>query len=120
MKIVKAILTGILSLSLGNIYADEGAKIEHYMFHYESGDSYDIQITKDTITWTGVEGSDTGLTETDAIKRRTLSSDVEVIQWNEQNTTFITIVLDRLHHKVISSGKIAGNEWLSYGEVEEK
>jgi len=120
MKLTKAILAGIFCLSLGNAYASETTKLEHYILRYESGDSYDIQLTSSTITWTGVEGSDTGLTETDSIKRKMLSNDVEIIQWNEKSTAFVTLVLDRPHLKVVSSGKIAGDDWLNYGVIEEK
>ncbi|EKD71721.1 MAG: hypothetical protein ACD_46C00113G0006 [uncultured bacterium] len=119
MKIIVAILAGILCLSLGNIYAGGKTKLEHYIFRYDTGDTYDVKLSENAITWTGLEGSDTGQSETDLIKRKKLSNDVEVIQWNENSKTFVTLVFDRAHLRTVSSGKTPNGNWLAYGVAED-
>ena|SRR3990167_47476 len=90
---------------------------EHYIFHYETGDIYDFQITENSATWKGLEGSDKGQSETDYIKRKTLSNDMEVIQWKEMNGTFVTLVLDRAHLSIVSSGITSDGDWLMSGNA---
>lgn len=101
-------------------FASGMTKSEHYVFRYDTGATYDVQLTDNTITWTGLEGDDTGLMETDSIKRKKLSAKVEVIQWSENNGTFITLVFDRKHLRIVSSGKFLNDEWLAYGVAEVK
>ena len=118
MKIIQFTASALLILFFGNSYANN--KTEHYVFHYETGDTYDVVLTDNTITWTGLEGSDTGRSETDVIKRKTLNHNTEVLQWTENDLTFMTVVLDHRHLKVIASGKLVDNSWLSYGRGEKK
>jgi MoaF-like len=91
--------------------------LEHYVFHYESGDTYDVKLTDNTITWNGLEGGDKGQSETDYIKRKKFSNDIEVIQWNETSGTFVTLVFDRTHLQIISSLKTSDGEWLMSGKA---
>lgn len=93
-------------------------KFEHYIFKYDRDHLYDIKLTDNTITWTSLNGDDKGQTETDYIKRKNLSNNIDVIQWSENDGTFVTVVFDRAHLNIISSGKFLADTWLWSGEVE--
>ena len=113
-KLLSTILSvSILALTSTNLYATSNT--EHYVFHYESGAVYDVTITDNTFTWKGLEGDDRGKSETDPIKRKTLSNDVEVIQWKEDSGLFVTLVFDRTHLSIVSSGKTSEGDWLMSG-----
>lgn len=113
MKKMLAVLGVIFCV---NAYAETN-KQEHYILRYDSGNTYDVKIMSDTITWTGLRGEDRGKTETDSIKRKLLGN-IEVIQWTEKSGTFVTLVLDRKNHRSISSGKDGDSDWLTYGVAE--
>ncbi|MBX3708747.1 MAG: hypothetical protein KIT56_05725 [Gammaproteobacteria bacterium] len=91
--------------------------IEHYTFYYESGDTYDVKLTESTVTWKGLEGGDKGQTETDYIKRKNFSKDIEIVQWHEISGSFVTLVFDRTHLKIISSGRTSDGDWLMLGKA---
>ena len=101
-KIALAILGLALVSPLSTLAAP---KSEHYIFRYDSGYSFDVTLTDNTITWKVLEGSNKGQTETDYIKRKMLTNQTEVIQWIEKNGTFVTVIFDRRHHEMISSIK---------------
>lgn len=88
---------------------------EHYIFKYNSGYSFDIKLTDNTITWKALDGSNKGQTESDYINRRMLLNNTEVIQWIENDGTFVTVIFDRIHNEVISSGKSSSETWLWSG-----
>lgn len=90
----------------------------HYIFNYDSGNTYDIKITDDTITWTGLSGPDKGISETDAIKRKSLSSNVEIIQWIEKDGSFVTVAFDHKNLTVVSSGRYEKGTWFWNGTVD--
>lgn len=117
---MKKLSAGLLTLFLSSSYAFAAPKVEHFVFHYESGDVFDVQIADNTITWKGIEGADKGHSETDNINRKQLTDDVEVMQWVETSGTALTLVLDRTHLKTISSGKAGNESFLWSGRVEVK
>jgi phenolic acid decarboxylase len=119
MKITNLIAAAVLLISISSAEADENAKNSHFIFRYNTGDIYEIELGDAAITWRGLEGSDVGKNETDAIKRQILSKDVEVIQWTETNGIFVTLVFDHLNMKMVSSGKTENDAWLTYGTAEE-
>lgn len=104
-----------LTAGITNIYADNQSK--HYVFHYESGDTYDVSFTDSTVTWKGLEGNDNGKSETDFIKKKNISNNIEVIQWNETSGAFITLVFDRKNLNIISSLKEGDESWFIYGKA---
>lgn len=117
MKIKNIFTTLFSTLVLtSNIFA--APKYEHYVFKYDSEHIYDVKLTDNTITWESLTGSDKGQKETDPINRKQLSNDVEVIQWTENDGTFVTVTLDRAHLSEISSGKYDSGTWLWSGVAE--
>src|SRR5690349_5726240 len=98
-----------------NIYANNQS--EHYVFHYESGDTYDVSFTDNTVTWKGLKGNDKGKSETDLIKKKNISNNIEVIQWNETNGYFVTLVLNHESLKIISSLKAGNDSWFISGNA---
>lgn len=90
----------------------------HYIFTYDSGNTYDIKLTDDTITWTGLSGPDKGVSETDVIKRKSLSSNVDIIQWIERDGSFVTVAFDRENLTVVSSGRYDEGTWFWNGKVD--
>ena len=106
---------GFLILVITNSYA--GVNLEHYVFHYESGDTYDVKFTDNTVTWKGLEGSDKGQSETDYTKRKKFPNNVEVIQWNEISGAFVTLVFDCEHLNIISTINTSDGTWLRAGKA---
>jgi phenolic acid decarboxylase len=88
---------------------------EHYVFKYDEAHVYDVKLASDTITWEALSGAEKGQKETDRVNRKTLSNDVEVIQWTENDGTFVTLAFDRNNLTVVSSGKFASDMWLWSG-----
>ena len=110
-----AILVYLVSLTTITIAAPIS---EHYLFKYDSDHAYDVKLNDSTITWKSLSGPDKGQMETDNINRKNLSEDVDVIQWTENDGTFITVVLDRTLLNVVSSGKYSTDTWLWSGVAE--
>jgi len=105
-----------LILFVGSTHAKSN---EHFLVHFTSGDSYDVKIKGDTLTWTGLKGDDKGETRTNIVKHIALPNSVEVYQWTEKKTgSFITLVLDRNSMLSIMSGKGVKEEWLWQGKVQ--
>ncbi|RDI39943.1 MoaF-related domain-containing protein [Aquicella lusitana] len=92
-------------------------KVEHYIFKYESDRAFDVKLTDNTITWQSLSGPDKGQTETDFINRKKLSKNIEIVQWAENDGTFVTVILDRAQLNVISSGKFSTGTWLWSGKA---
>ena len=114
MKIRNNIVVTIFCFCLANS-AIAAPSFEHYIFEYGKDMIFDVRLTDNTITWESLAGPDKGQNETDLIERKVLSSDVEVMQWTENDGTFVTVILDRNHLKVISSGKFSTGTWLWSG-----
>src|SRR3990167_9216085 len=85
---------------------------EHYIFEYDKDMIFDVKLTDNTVNWESLAGEDKGQKETDHIDRKNLSHDVEVIQWTENDGTFVTVVFDRAHLNIISSGRYPTGTWL--------
>lgn len=113
---MKKIINILFYLIAVNVYAN--TPNEHFIIYYQTGDHYEIQLTRETITWKGLEGNDKNVEETDFITRKFLTADVEVIQWLEKDQTFMTLIIDRAQFKVIASGKSQQGNWLNLGEVQ--
>ena len=111
-----AVILGFICLTIGstNVYANHS---EHYVFEYETGDVYDVTFTDSSVMWKGLEGSDKGQSETDFIKTKKISNNVEVIQWNEKNGSFITVIFDRTNLDIVSSIKTNDGSWLMSGKA---
>ena len=105
----------MLTLIACNTFASIADKKESYQFHYESGDVYSVRLTKNTITWTGIAGSDKGISETDKLNRTKLSKNVHVLHWVENSGMFVTVVFDHDTMKTISSGIANHETWLMHG-----
>lgn len=118
-KLKLLVMAPLFCAWLVNAYAVGLVKNEHYVVHYEGGNSYDVQLTDTTITWLGLEGTDQGRGETDAITRKKLNSSVDVIQWSEKNGSFATLILDFQHMVTISSARDQNGDWLAYGTFDE-
>ena len=114
MKIKNNIAATIFSLCLTTC-AIAAPSTEHYIFEYGKDMIFDVKLTDNTITWESLAGPDKGQKETDLIERKVLSSDVEVMQWTENDGTFVTVIFDRNHLNVISSGKYPAGTWLRSG-----
>lgn len=99
-------------------YVMAAVKFEHYIFNYGNDHLYEVKLTDNTITWKSLSGPDKGERETDHIKKKHLTNEIDVIQWTENDGTFVTLTLDRKHRNVISSGKILENTWLWSGNME--
>ena len=76
-----------------NIYANNQS--EHYVFHYESGDTYDVSFTDNTVTWKGLKGNDKGKSETDLIKKKNISNAItkRIADIDEMLTAQINAIL---------------------------
>jgi MoaF C-terminal domain len=118
-EIMKKIWTTLFYLMAINTHASANYHNEHFIINYHSGESYDVVLTDNTITWTGLEGNDKNYSETDSINRKPLTDEVEVIQWIENDHTFMTLVLDRTQLKTIASGKNQQNSWLNTGDMQQ-
>lgn len=103
-------------ISTSTVFA--APKSEHYIFKYSNGYRFDIKLSDNTITWEALDGPDKGQTETDFINRKTLVNNTEVMQWTENDGTFVTIIFDRSHNEVISSGKYSSGIWLWSGKAQ--
>lgn len=108
---VAAILFSIFFAS----FAGAAFQSEHYIFNYGKDMIFDVKLTNNTVTWESLAGADKGQRETDQIDRKSLSNDVEVIQWTENDGTFVTVIFDRTHLKIISSGNYTTGTWLRSG-----
>ena len=114
MKIRNNISVAIFSIFLA-ITAIAAPASERYIFEYGKDMIFDVKLTDNTITWQSLAGPDKGQKETDLIERKGLSSDVEVMQWTENDGTFVTVIFDRNHLNIISSGKHPTGTWLRAG-----
>ena len=117
MNKLLAIIIVFASLALTTTHTCAATAIEHYTFHYENGDTYDVKLNDNTVTWKGLEGGDKGQSEMDYIKRKMLAKNIEVIQWNEMDGTFVTLVFDRANLIIISSGKTSEGDWFMQGNA---
>jgi len=115
---IKNILAAVVFIFISASPVFAASKLEHYIFKY-SDYSFDVKLTDNSITWKALDGSSKGQIETDYISRKRLSNHTEVIQWTENDGTFVTVIFDRHHHKVISSGRDSSGSWLWSGKVEE-
>ena len=114
---MKKILASLAIASSVFMMMDAAAmtKTEHYVFNYDNGKSFEIQLTDKTITWTSMCGPDKGQTETDEITTTKLAENIDVIQWTEKDGTFVTVIFDKENLREISSGKYADGTWLWNG-----
>lgn len=116
MKLRDIIVATLFSLCLATT-AIAAPDSERYIFEYGKDMIFDVRLTDNTITWESLAGADKGQKETDLIERKVLSSDVEVMQWTENDGTFVTVIFDRNHLKLISSGKFSTSTWLRSGSA---
>lgn len=113
-KIILAILLVITS-SLN--FAATNYKKE-FTVHFDTGNTYEVAIRNDSLTWKGIAGEDKGTTRTVEIKRLPLANNLEVFQWKEPRGYFVTFILDALHNKGITSTRAQNNQdWLVLGKI---
>jgi len=115
MKLKSISVVVLLISMLLSPYVNAAQESEHYIFEYDKDMIFDVKLTDNTVTWESLSGEDKVQKETDHINRKLLSNDVEVIQWTENDGTFVTVVFDRAHLNVISSGKYPSGKWLRSG-----
>jgi hypothetical protein len=91
---------------------------EHYIFRYDNGRFFDVTMTDKTFKWQALTGPNTGEIEQENINTKYLRDEIQVIQWVEKDASFVTVVFDRAHQHIISSGNYPGGIWLWEGKAE--
>ena len=85
---------------------------DHFQITYENGFSYEIRLTDTTIAWRDLPS---GQFETDRLKKRQLSPQTTILQWQEQDGSFVTLSIQ--HDRVISSGIANKESWFLMGKL---
>jgi len=89
-----------------------------FTFKYESGNQYHVSFHDSKVTWLGVGGSDHGKFETDNYETLEISENRYLVQWSEENKSFVTLVIDLNLNEVFSSGTSPNGNWLDRGKIE--
>ncbi len=89
-----------------------------FTVHFETGNSYEVSIQQDVLTWKGLSGEDENMVQTVKVRHRMLAKNINIFQWKEQRGYFVTFVLDTLNKIGITSTKgLNDNDWLVAGKI---
>jgi hypothetical protein len=108
-------LIAMLLFSLASLASELNGR--RYKWEYESGNHYLISLDTNSITWTGTQGTDLGRTGTDPYQYFKLAPHTFMIQWTENDGTFVTVVINENKKTVWSSGQFNGKSWFRKGVI---
>ncbi len=115
MKTISLFLVGVL-LSFSAFANDLSGK--NFLFQYEGDDHYAVRFADTVLTWEGVKGADLGKSETDAYRLKEVASKIYLINWIENNGTFVAVVMNLESMKVFSTGEKYGEyQWFREGLI---
>lgn len=121
-KITRPFLSGTLAfllLSSAGAAIAEANVISIKKILFDSGDSYEITIKNNNLTWKGLAGEDKNIVSNNHVKHISFSKDVDLFQWNDNKTdTFVTLMLDQKNHQAVCSSKGKDNrQWFMQGKI---
>lgn len=97
--------------------ATESLNGQYLLIKYEGDQHYKVHFDEKKVKWECVQGEELGKTESDVYKSSMLTNNTHVINWQENDGTFVVLTLDLISMKAISTGISNGHTWFRKGTL---